>query len=60
MAMDYAKESKQEIVIIQRDVEKYYDHVSWSSVAQIMFHMGFGARMSHPTFMFGVICCDVN
>ena len=45
MAMDYAKESKQEIVIIQRDVEKYYDHVSWSSVAQIMFHMGFGARM---------------
>ena len=28
MAMDFAKESKQQIVMIQLDIEKAYDHVS--------------------------------
>ena len=41
MAVDYAKESKQEIVIIQLDIEKAYDHVSWSFITQLMSHMGF-------------------
>ena len=54
MAVDYAKESRQEIVMIQLDIEKAYDHVSWSFVAQLMSHMGFGTRMSRLTFMLGL------
>ena len=46
MAADYAKESKQQIVMIQLDIEKAYDHASWSFITQLMSHMGIGERMS--------------
>jgi hypothetical protein len=54
MAVDYAKDSKQEIVMIQLDIEKAYDHVSWSFLAQLMSEMGFGIRMARLTFMLGL------
>ena len=58
--MDYAKESKQEVVMIQWDVEKSYDRVSLSFVAQLMSHMGFGSKKSHPTFMLGyTLWCQI-
>ena len=41
MALDYAMESKQQIVMMQLDFEKAYDHVSWSFVTQLVSHMGF-------------------
>ena len=54
MVVDYAKESKQEIVMIQLDIEKAYDHVNWSFLAQLMSEMGFGTRMSRLSFMLGL------
>ena len=38
--------------MIQLDIKKAYDHVSWSFLAQLMSKMGFGTRMSGLTFMF--------
>ena len=43
----------------QVNIEKDYDHICWSIVTQLMFHMGFGARMHRITFtsnvMFNVV-----
>ena len=50
-----AKESKQQIVMIQLDIEKAYDHVSWSFITQqFMSHMGFGERMSRILLLLGL------
>ena len=49
-----AKESKQQIVMIQLDIEKAYDHVSWSFITQLLSHMGFGERMSCIPFLMGL------
>ena len=38
--------SKQELVLLQLDIEKAYDNVDWSFINQLMSHMGFGDRMS--------------
>ena len=54
MAVDYAKESKQQIVMIQLDIEKAYDHVCWSFITQLMSHMGFGERMSRISLLVGL------
>ena len=53
MAVDYAKESKQQIVMIQLDIEKAYDHVNWSFINQLLSHMGFGERMSRVPLLVG-------
>jgi hypothetical protein len=52
MVVNYAKESKQEIVMIQ--LEKAYDHVSQSFHVQLMSEVGFGTRISRLTFMLGL------
>ena len=39
MAIDYIKESKQELVLLQLDIEKAYDNVDWSFINQWMAHM---------------------
>ena len=36
---------------MQLDIEKVYDNVSWSFIAQLMSHMGFGERMSQLSLM---------
>ena len=53
MAMDYPKEPKQQIVMIQLDIEKAYDHVSWFFITQLMSHMGFGEMMSRISLLVG-------
>ena len=53
MAIDYAKESKQELVLLQLDIEKAYDNVDWSFIHQLMSHMGFGDRMSKLIYTLG-------
>ncbi|MCO5597147.1 hypothetical protein L7F22_051222 [Adiantum nelumboides] len=50
MGIDYAKKTKQEVVIVQLDLEKAFDHVSWSFLAELMHSMGFGPRMSRLIF----------
>ena len=32
MAMDYAQNTHQELIMVQLDLEKAYDHVNWSFV----------------------------
>ena len=53
MTIDYAKESKQELVLLQLDIEKAYDNVDWSFINQLMSHMGFGDRMSKLIYTLG-------
>ena len=36
MAMDYARNSTQELIMVQLDLEKAYDHVNWSFVSGLM------------------------
>ena len=35
--------------MIQLDIVKAYDHVSWSCITQLTYHMGFGEQMSPIT-----------
>jgi mannosylglycoprotein endo-beta-mannosidase len=46
LAIEFAKETNQEMVMLQLDLEKTYDHVDWSFVYQLMHHMGNGNHMS--------------
>ena len=53
MAMDYVKESKQELVMVQLDLEKAYDNVEWSFMVELMSKMGFGERISRLVYVLG-------
>ena len=53
MVIDYAKESKQESVLLQLDIEKVNDNVDWSFINYLMSCMGFGDRMSKLIYTFG-------
>ena len=53
MAMDYARNTHQEMIMVQLDLEKAYDHVNWSFVSGLMHTMGFGPRMSRLIFLLG-------
>ena len=46
ITIDYTKEFKQELVLLQLDVEKAYDNVDWSFINRLMSQMGFGDCMS--------------
>ena len=46
MAMDYARNTHQELIMAQLDLEKAYDHVNWSFVSGLMDTMGFGRRIA--------------
>ena len=53
MATDYARHSHQEMVMVQLDLEKAYDHVNWSFLSGVMYNMGFGPRMCRLIFLLG-------
>ena len=46
MAIDYVRNTDQELIMVQLDLEKAYDHVNWSFVSGLMHIVGFGPRMS--------------
>ena len=52
-------ETKKEIVMLQLDLEKAYDHVNWSFLCQVMHRMGFGDRMSN-LIHWGMIQCHMS
>ena len=58
MVVDYAKESKQQILMIQLDIEKAYDHVSWSFITQLVSYGFWGKDVWHPVV--GGIRCNVS
>ncbi len=53
LAIEFAKETNQEMVMLQLDLEKAYDNVDWSFVCQLMHQMGFGNRMSRLIYTLG-------
>ena len=53
MAMDYARNTHQELIMVQLDLVKAYNHVNWSFVSRLMHKMGFGPRMSRLIFLLG-------
>ena len=53
MTMDYARNTHHELIMVQLDLEKAYDHVNWSFVSALMHTMGFGHRMSRLIFLLG-------
>ena len=49
--------------MIQIDIRKVYDHISWLFVPQLMSHMGINARIYHLTFILRGTCnatCHVD
>ena len=53
MAMDYARNTHQELIMVQLDLVKAYNHVNWSFVSRLMHKMGFGPRMYRLIFLLG-------
>ena len=53
IGVDYAKAKKQEIVMVQLDLEKAFDHVNWSFLSQLMTTMGFGPKMANLVHLLG-------
>ena len=53
MATDYARHTNQEVIMVQLDLEKAYDHVNWSFLSHVMHNMGFGPRMSRLIYLLG-------
>ena len=53
LAIEFAKETNQEMAMLQLDLEKAYDNVDWSFVCQLMHQMGLGNRMSRLIYTLG-------
>ena len=45
MAMDFAKENNQDLVMVQLNLEKAFGNVNWSFVRELMAHSEFGERI---------------
>ena len=50
MTTGYARNTHQELIMVQLDLEKVYDHVNWSFVSGLMHTMGFEPCMSRLIF----------
>ena len=49
-AIEYAKYSHQDVLILQVDIAKAFDTVQWDFISQIMFKLGFGPKMANAVF----------
>ena len=47
MAMEYAKYSNQDVLLLQVDVTKAFDNVHWDYLAEVMSSLGFGPKMQN-------------
>lgn len=45
--MEYAKYSQQDVLISQVDVAKAFDTIQWDYISEVMFALGFGAKMKN-------------
>ena len=53
MAANYARHTHKEMIMVQLDLEKAYDHVNWSFLSCVMYNIGFGPRMCQLIFLLG-------
>jgi hypothetical protein len=51
-AMEYAKESSQDLIILMIDFEKAYDRINWSFLKATMLKLGFSAQWIEWTATF--------
>ena len=48
--MEYAKYTKQDVLLMQIDIEKAFDTIEWYFVAATMVKLGFGSKMSQVSY----------
>ena len=53
ISTDYAQHTHEEMIVLQLDIEKTYDHANWSFLSTVMSNMGFGHRMCRLIFLLG-------
>ena len=50
--MEYAKYTKQDVLLMQIDIEKAFDTIQWDFVAATMVKLGFGPKISQVIYWF--------
>ena len=53
VGMEYAQFSKQECVLLQLDLDKAYDRITWSFVSEVLRKFGFGHRICNAIYTMG-------
>ena len=53
VGMEYAQFTKQECILLQLDLDKAYDRITWSFVSEVLQKFGFGPRMCKAIYTMG-------
>ena len=53
VGMRYAQFTKQEGILLQLDLDKAYDWITWSFVSQVLKKFGFGPRICNSIYTMG-------
>ena len=53
VGMEYAQFTKQECILLQLDLDKAYDWITWSFVSEVLKKFGFGPRICNSIFTMG-------
>ena len=53
VGMEYAQFTNQECVLLQLDLDKAYDQITWSFVSQVLKKFGFGPRICNAIYTMG-------
>ena len=48
--MEYAKYTKQDVLVMQIDIEKAFDPTQWAFATTTMVKLGFGSKMSQVSY----------
>ena len=51
--MEYAQFTKQECILLQLDLDKAYDRITWSFVSEVLKKFGFGPWICNSIFTMG-------
>ena len=54
VGMEYGQFTKQECVLLQLDLDKAYDRITWSFVLEVLKKFGFGPRICNAIYTMGV------
>ena len=53
VGMEYAQFTKQECVLLQLDLDKAYDWITWSFVSEVLNNFGFGPKICNAIYTMG-------
>ena len=54
VGMEYTQFKKQECILLQLDLDKAYDRISWSYIQEALKTFGFGPRICDAIYAMGV------